>query len=109
MATFAILSKQPDPRVHTRLERAYPGKTYQWSDTAVLVVTDDLAPKISDNLGVPIGANRKKRLEAAGDALPPQHPQPITGIVVLKLGATYWGHTESAFWEWLKASFEDAN
>ena len=82
MKVFAVLLDEPNPVAIQRLTEAYPGNTYEVSNTSVLVRAEGLAEAVAKAAGI------------KGD------DRTVTGVV-FALNRAYAGYSSRALWAWL--------
>lgn len=89
MAVFVIIERRASQELRVAIESVFPDKHWRIADNAWFVISDDTPKKISDALGIRKGG--------------------ITGVIVMRGTAMYYGVASTAMWEWLKSAIERSN
>ncbi|KQM65771.1 hypothetical protein ASE75_05945 [Sphingomonas sp. Leaf17] len=91
MSLFAVVSQQLDntAAVDAAL-RTYPGKSNRWSTTLAVVAASGTAQSLVSALALEDDQRH--------------------GLFVVRLSPDYYGYSSTAFWDWIKETFQaDAN
>ena len=87
MPLYAVISRTPNPQLATAVETLFPAELHsKFNDTTWIVSGAGTAQEISEFLNI------KK--------------DGISGAVVFMLTHSYYGVTQTTFWDWLKARIE---
>jgi hypothetical protein len=87
MPLYAVMSRSQNPELARAVENLFPNELhYKFNDTTWIVSGTGTAKDVSDLLGV------------AKDG--------ISGSVVFMLTHSYYGVTQTTFWDWIKSSIE---
>jgi hypothetical protein len=87
MPLYAVMSRDPNPELATAVETLFPAELhYKFNETTWIVSGAGTAKDVSDLLGI-------KR-------------DGLSGAVVFMLTHSYYGVTQTTFWDWIKSSIE---
>lgn len=87
MPLYAVISRAPNPQLAIAVESLFPEELHnKFNETTWIVTGSGTAQEISELLNI------KK--------------DGITGAVVFMLTNSYYGVTQTTFWDWLKARIE---
>lgn len=85
MSVFAVVLREPNSEVTTRLEEAYPG-FYKLNETFFLVEGNSIAETVAESVGI----KGDDRIESA------------SGVVFRLNNIAYSGFTVRSLWDWLQ-------
>ena len=89
MAIFAIILREPNPKVQEQIRNSYPEK-FELSSSVTIISTKDTSESVAQYAGIK-GSNRIEDVSGA----------------VIKLQNSYSGHTIKTLWEWLDEHEDD--